>query len=239
MYKNPNKTVHFKDIGLVAYKTAWDYQTTLFEKAVGMKIANRRLEEGQVPTPIPNHLLMCEHPHVYTLGKSGDKQNVLLSEAELQARGAEFYPINRGGDVTYHGPGQVVVYPILDLENFFTDIHRYLRTLEEAVIQALGGFGIDAGRVEGLTGVWIGYQNPPQARKICAMGVKASRWVTMHGLALNVNTDLSYFEHIIPCGINDKQVASMASELGHPIAPEPVKEALMFALGQTFAMDLT
>ena len=205
-----NKKVQLQDLGNKDYKETWDYQESIFKEIVDLKIANRR-NETTVETP--NHFLFVEHPHVYTLGKSGDFSNLLLSEEQLAAKGATFYKINRGGDITYHGPGQIVGYPILDLENFFTDIHKYLRFLEEAIILTLKEYGLDATRSEGETGVWLGV-GTPFARKICAMGVRASRWVTMHGFALNANADLGYFDNIIPCGIRGKAVTSMQVELG-------------------------
>jgi lipoyl(octanoyl) transferase len=205
-----NKVVEIQELGWQAYPNAWDYQEQLFQKIVGIKLANRTAEK---PEPTPNYLLWVTHPHVYTLGKSGSIDNLLLSEAQLAQKGATFHKINRGGDITYHGPGQVVGYPILDLENFFTDIHKYLRYLEEAIILTIQEYGLEATRSEGETGVWLGV-GTPFARKICAMGVRASRWVTMHGLALNVNVDLGYFDHIIPCGIKGKAVTSLHVELG-------------------------
>lgn len=205
-----NKTIQLQDLGKKDYKETWEYQEQLFKGIVDLKIQNRR-EETNIPTP--NYLLFVEHPHVYTLGKSGDLENLLLSEKQLEAKGATFYKINRGGDITYHGPGQIVGYPILDLENFFSDIHKYLRFLEEAIILTLAEYGIESGRSEGETGVWLGV-GTPFARKICAMGVRASRWVTMHGFALNVNADLGYFDNIIPCGIRGKAVTSLHVELG-------------------------
>ena len=232
-----NKKVVFEDLGLIDYQLAWNYQEEIFKKTVALKIANRKLTE-KLQQPTPNYLLFCEHPHVFTLGKSGDLNNLLLKEDDLQAINAAFYHINRGGDITYHGPGQIVGYPILDLDNFFTDIHRYLRLLEEAVIKTLADFDINAGRIEGLTGVWIGADNPVTARKICALGVKASRWVTMHGFAFNINTDLSYFHHIVPCGIKDKDVTSLAAELGHNPNISEVKEKLLRHLADSFKMEL-
>ena len=205
-----NKQIQLQDLGIKDYKATWEYQEDLFKAIVDLKIKNRR-EETAIPTP--NYLLFVEHPHVYTLGKSGDLSNLLLSEKQLEEKGATFYKINRGGDITYHGPGQIVGYPILDLENFFTDIHQYLRFLEEVVILTLADYGLDCSRSEGETGVWLGV-GTPFARKICAMGVRASRWVTMHGFALNVNADLGYFDHIIPCGIRGKAVTSLQVELG-------------------------
>ena len=205
-----NKKVVLQDLGYRDYKETWDYQEALFKEIVDLKIKNRR-ENTQLPTP--NHFLFVEHPHVYTLGKSGDISNLLVDEAMLQEKGATFYKINRGGDITYHGPGQVVGYPILDLDNFFTDIHKYLRFLEEMVILTLADYGLKAQRSDGETGVWLDV-GTPFARKICAMGVRASRWVTMHGFALNVNADLGYFDLMIPCGIKDKAVTSLNVELG-------------------------
>lgn len=205
-----NTTIQFQDLGKKDYKETWLYQEELFKQIVDLKIQNRNLE---CPKETPNYFLYVEHPHVYTLGKSGDLSNLLLSEKQLEAKGATFYKINRGGDITYHGPGQIVGYPILDLENFFTDIHKYLRFLEEAIILTLAEYQIIGTRSEGETGVWLGV-GTPFVRKICAMGVRASRWVTMHGFALNVNVDLGYFDNIIPCGIRGKAVTSLNVELG-------------------------
>lgn len=205
-----NKKVQLQDLGLKDYKTTWEYQEELFKGIVDLKIRNRR-EELDLETP--NYFLFVEHPHVYTLGKSGDLENLLLSEKQLEAKGATFYKINRGGDITYHGPGQIVGYPILDLDNFFTDIHKYLRFLEEVIILTLEEYGLNCSRSEGETGVWLGV-GTPFARKICALGVRASRWVTMHGFALNVNADLGYFDNIVPCGIRGKAVTSLNVELG-------------------------
>ena len=213
-----NKKVEVQDWGLIDYKTAWDKQEAIFADTIAIKteIRNRQpaLNTGEPTEDItPNYLIFCEHPHVYTLGKSGKSENLLLDEAGLLEKQASFYPINRGGDITYHGPGQLVCYPILDLDNFFTDIHLYLRTLEEAVILTLADYGLTAGRYPGYTGVWFDADNE-RARKICALGVRCSRWVTMHGLALNVNPNLDYFGNIVPCGIDDKAVTSMQEELG-------------------------
>ncbi len=205
-----NRDVIFRDLGHMDYQEAWDLQEQLFSEIVSRKTANR---SGVDVAPTPNYLLFVEHPHVYTLGKSGDLSNLLLNESQLAAKGARFYKINRGGDITYHGPGQLVGYPILDLENFFTDIHKYLRLLEEAIILTLGEYGLQGVRSPGETGVWLDV-GTPFARKICAMGVRASRWVTMHGFALNVNADLGYFDNIIPCGIRGKGVTSLHVELG-------------------------
>ncbi len=208
-----NRDVIFRDLGHMDYQEAWDLQEQLFSEIVARKTANR---SGLEVAPTPNYLLFVEHPHVYTLGKSGDLSNLLLNESQLAAKGARFYKINRGGDITYHGPGQLVGYPILDLENFFTDIHKYLRLLEEAIILTLGDYGLKGVRSPGETGVWLDV-GTPFARKICAMGVRASRWVTMHGFALNVNADLGYFDNIIPCGIRGKGVTSLHVELGRTL----------------------
>lgn len=205
-----NKTLKIQDLGYKDYKQVWDYQEELFNGIVQIKTENRNLE---TPKPTPNYFLFVEHPHVYTLGKSGDMSNLLLSEEQLKVKGATFYKINRGGDITYHGPGQIVGYPILDLDNFFTDIHKYLRLLEESIILTLSDYGLKSERSQGETGVWLDV-GTPFARKICAMGVRASRWVTMHGFALNVNADLGYFDNIIPCGIRGKAVTSLNVELG-------------------------
>jgi len=205
------------------YATAWKYQTRLYDSLLAIKAANRNLPENE-QRQTSNYLLFCEHPHVFTLGKSGDEKNLLVKPEALADMGATFHHINRGGDITYHGPGQIVVYPVIDLENFFTDIHRYMRTLEESVILTLKDFGISSGRIAGLTGVWLG--EGTQARKICALGVKTSRWVTLHGLAFNVNADLNYFRYIVPCGIADKPVTSMQKELGKEMNVEEVSVVL-------------
>lgn len=214
MNANQNKATTFIDLGLKDYKEAWDFQTGLFEKTIAAKSENRSLSPDKQKLT-GNYIIFCEHPHVYTLGKSGKESNLLVSKEELSSLQASYYHINRGGDITYHGPGQLVCYPILDLENFFTDIHVYMRSLEEAVIRTLVEFNIQAGRIQGLTGVWVNPGSEKNARKICAMGVKTSRWVTMHGMALNVNARLEYFENIVACGIEDKSVTSMEKELGH------------------------
>ena len=214
--------VVFQDLGLIDYKEAWDYQEKRFNEILDVKKNNRK-ENRQDPTL--SYLLFCEHPHVYTLGKSGDENNLLVNEEYLKSRGATFYKINRGGDITYHGPGQIVGYPILDLDNFFTDIHKYLRYLEEAVILTLADYGIESTRSDGETGVWLDVGRE-KARKICALGVRSSRWVTMHGFAFNVNCDLSYFGNIIPCGIVDKSVTSMQKELGKEVDMQEVQQKL-------------
>jgi len=219
-----NKQLIIKELGLKDYKETWDYQEDLFAKTVALKVQNKK-QATYLPTP--NHFLFVEHPHVFTLGKSGNLDHLLVSEAVLREKEASFYKINRGGDITYHGPGQIVGYPILDLENFFTDIHKYLRLLEETVILTLAEYGITATRSPGETGVWLDV-GTPFARKICAMGVRASRWVTMHGFALNVNTDLGYFDLMIPCGIKGKSVTSMTAELkGIPQDMAVVKTRLL------------
>nr|WP_188598609.1 lipoyl(octanoyl) transferase LipB [Polaribacter pacificus] len=228
-----NKTVHIQDLGTKDYQETWDYQTALLQEIVDLKIANRK---AQIDLQTPNHFLFVEHPHVYTLGKSGDLSNLLLNEAQLAAKGASFYKINRGGDITYHGPGQLVGYPILDLENFFTDIHKYLRLLEDVIIKTLAEYGIESERSKGETGVWLGV-GTPFARKICAMGIRTSRWVTMHGFALNVNANLGYFDNIIPCGIKGKAVTSMEAELGKKIPLEEVKEKILKHFKTAFEVE--
>ncbi|PPL00667.1 lipoyl(octanoyl) transferase LipB [Parapedobacter indicus] len=229
-----NKRVTFQDWGRVDYQDAWDRQETLFAEVIAQKSANR---VNGTTRPTANYLVFTEHPHVYTLGKSGKPENLLLDETGLVEKQAAFYKINRGGDITYHGPGQIVGYPILDLDNFFTDIHLYLRTLEEAVIRTLADYGIAAGRYPGYTGVWLDADND-RARKICALGVRASRWVTMHGFAFNVNADLAYFDHIVPCGIDDKDVTSMQRELGAPQDMDAVKNLLKGHIAKLFEMEL-
>lgn len=229
-----NKKVTFVDWGLIDYQLAWEKQEKIFEQIVSLKTKNRA-ENLQQETP--NYLVFCEHMHVYTLGKSGHPENLLLDEQGLAEKQATYYKINRGGDITYHGPGQIVGYPILDLENFFTDIHLYLRTLEEAVILTLAEYGIIAGRYPGYTGVWLDADNE-KARKICAMGVRCSRWVTMHGFAFNVNSDLDYFKNIVPCGIDDKEVTSLQQELGKKLDMEEVKTKLKKHLVELFKMQL-
>ncbi|MGJ1204687.1 lipoyl(octanoyl) transferase LipB [Sphingobacterium lactis] len=230
-----NKQVQFIDWGLLDYQEAWDKQEEIFAKTLAIKSDNR-INNTSVSTP--NYLIFTEHPHVYTLGKSGHMEYLLLDEEGLKEKEATFYKINRGGDITYHGPGQIVGYPILDLDNFFTDIHLYLRTLEEAIILTLADYGIEAGRYPGYTGVWLDPDNE-KARKICAMGVRASRWVTMHGFAFNVNADLNYFGNIVPCGIDDKDVTSMERELGRKLDLEEVKSKLKQHIATLFAMELT
>jgi lipoyl(octanoyl) transferase len=229
-----NKKIQLLDLGNKDYKDTWEYQEKLFKQIVDLKILNRN-SNSQLPTP--NFFLYVEHPHVYTLGKSGDFSNLLLSEKQLTEKGATFYKINRGGDITYHGPGQIVGYPILDLENFFTDIHKYLRFLEEAIILTLAEYGLKTERSPGETGVWFDV-GTPFARKICALGVRASRWVTMHGFALNVNADLGYFDNIIPCGIRGKAVTSMHVELGRELNEEEVKQKIIKHFSVLFESEI-
>lgn len=230
-----NKQIIVKDLGHKDYKETWEYQESLFEEIVELKRKNRA-ENTDLPTP--NYFLFVEHPHVYTLGKSGHIENLLIDEAALAKKGASFYKINRGGDITYHGPGQIVGYPIIDLENFFTDIHKYLRSLEEVIIRTLADYGIKGERSEGETGVWLDV-GTPFARKICAMGVRASRWVTMHGFALNVNTDLGYFDNIIPCGIRGKSVTSLNVELSkEKVDTEEVKIYILKHFEEIFGVSI-
>ncbi|WP_299522274.1 lipoyl(octanoyl) transferase LipB [uncultured Lutibacter sp.] len=221
------------DLGLKDYNETWSCQEEFFKEVVDIKIDNRK---NNLSTKTPNYFLFVEHPHVYTLGKNGDLNNLLLNEEQLKAKGATFYKINRGGDITYHGPGQIVGYPILDLENFFTDIHKYLRFLEEVIIKTLADYGIKSERSEGETGVWLDV-GTPFARKICALGVRASRWVTMHGFALNVNTNLGYFDHIIPCGIKGKAVTSLELELNRKVPLDEVKEKILKHFTELFEVE--
>ena len=232
-----NKKVEFRDLGKMDYQEAWEYQEKIFAEIVAQKIKNRNLPPDQQEAT-PNYLLFVEHPHVYTLGKSGKPENLLLDDAGLEQQQATYYKINRGGDITYHGPGQLVGYPILDLDNFFTDIHKYLRLLEEGIIRTLAEYGKEAGRIEGLTGVWLDHLEKKNPRKICALGVKSSRWVTMHGFAFNLNADLSYFGHIIPCGIDDKAVTSLHLELGKPVDETEAKNKVKKHLIELFEMEL-
>lgn len=229
--------VKFIDLGLIDYKQAWDYQEKLFNEIVQIKINNRNLPSAQ-QLPTNNYLIFCEHPHVYTLGNSGDEKHLLINQKQLEQKQASYYKINRGGDITYHGPGQIVGYPILDLDNFFTDIHKYLRFLEEMTIRTLDEYGIKSYRSKGETGVWLDADNPLKARKICAMGVRASRWVTMHGFALNVNVDLNYFNNIVPCGIPDKAIASMDKEIGEVLNKTEVKTKLKKHFADLFECEL-
>ena len=228
------QTAYFKDIGLIEYKEAWLFQEKIFNEILEIKSKNRN-EGAEIITK--NHLIFCEHPHVYTLGNSGNKENLLVNEEYLKSRGASFYKTNRGGDITYHGPGQIVGYPIFDLDSFFNDIGKYLRFLEEVVILTLKEYGLSGERSKGETGVWLDV-GKPTARKICAMGIKTSRWVSMHGFAFNLNTDLSYFENIIPCGINDKKVTSLEKEIGHKIDIDHAKLLLKSNLERVFDLKL-
>ena len=223
------KYLQFEDLGLMRYKPCWDYQEEIFKNLISQKIARRDGLDKKEPesSPYPtSRLLFVEHPHVLTLGRSGDAENVIVSPARLAELGVDYFPTNRGGDITYHGPGQLVAYPILDLDQYFTDIHKYLRFLEEAVIKTCAEFGVEAGRIDGLTGVWVDIDSGPQARKICAFGVKASRWVTMHGLAFNVDSDLDFFDLIVPCGIKDRGVTSLTREVGRKVSLSEVKPLL-------------
>lgn len=231
-----NKNVRLINKGLIDYKECWAFQTDIFDAIIQKKISIRKGETESVVTD--NFLLFCEHPHVYTLGKTGEKSNLLLDEELLKEKKATYYHINRGGDITYHGPGQLVGYPIFDLDNFFTDINKYLRLLEEAVILTLRDYNIKSGRVDGLTGVWIDGDDPVKARKICALGVKLSRWVTMHGFALNVNTNLNYFSYVVPCGIVGKDVTSIEKELGEPQDLKEVQEKLTLHLSLLFGFKI-
>jgi len=230
-----NKIVQLQDLGHKDYKEVWEYQEQLFQEIIDIKIMNRREERVD---ETPNHLLLVEHPHVYTLGKSGDVENLLLNEQQLKAKGATFYKINRGGDITYHGPGQIVGYPILDLENFFTDIHKYLRLLEEVIILTMADYGLAGTRSPGETGVWLDV-GTPLARKICAMGVRASRWVTMHGFAFNANVNLGYFDNIVPCGIRGKGVTSLNVELGvERVNEQELKNKILVHFSNIFEAQL-
>jgi lipoyl(octanoyl) transferase len=232
--------VIFKDLGIISYRQAWDYQQELLQQAIDTKRQNRDLKEGSLPLlDVWHYLLFCQHPPVYTLGRSGSSEHLLLNEEGLQQKGIEFFKINRGGDITYHGPGQIVGYPIFDLDEFFTDVHRYVRFIEEAIIRTLAEYGLEALRIEEYTGVWLPATGALPKRKICAIGVHLSRWVTMHGFAFNINTDLNYFNHIIPCGINDsdKAVTSLAQELGRKVDEEEVKEKLKRHFAALFGFE--
>ena len=228
-----NRKILLSDLANKDYKEAWDFQSELLQEIVDIKINNRR---NNLQKATKNHFLFVEHPHVYTLGKSGDLNNLLLNEKQLEEKGATFYKINRGGDITYHGPGQIVGYPILDLENFFTDIHKYLRFLEETIILTIAEYGIEGSRSPGETGVWLDV-GTPFARKICAMGIRSSRWVTMHGFALNANVNLGYFDNIIPCGIRGKAVTSMEAELNRKVDLEEVKIKILKHFKTLFEVD--
>jgi lipoyl(octanoyl) transferase len=230
-----NKVVEFSDLGLIPYKQAWDYQMQLFQGIIDLKLRNRDLPESEHQLT-SNHLLFCEHPPVYTLGKTGMLENLLLNNEKLKEKNIEFFHINRGGDITFHGPGQLTGYPIFDLDNFDTDIIKFMRMMEDAIIQVIAEYGLKGGRIEGLTGVWLDADNPAKARKICAMGVHTSRWVTMHGFGLNIHTDMSYFNYIVPCGIEDKSVTSMEKELG-PVNKEEVKLIVREKFAQVFGFN--
>jgi lipoyl(octanoyl) transferase len=232
--KDMKREVHLRDLGVLDYQTVWDLQHDLFQQAIDTKIHNRR---NQTKTPTTNHFLLVEHNPVITLGKFGSADHLLTSKAELEAKGISFFKIDRGGDITYHGPGQIVGYPILDLDHFFTDIHKYLRLLEQVIIDTLADFEIIATRSQGETGVWLDV-NTPFARKICAMGIRASRWVTMHGFSLNVNTNLSHFDHIVPCGIHGKQVTSIAQELAKEVSLSEVKKRITHHFQKQFDATL-
>lgn len=231
------QTVKFYDLGLIDYKEAWDLQERELAETVRLKVANRELplEEQSAPR---HRLFFCEHPHVFTLGKSGAEEHLLADAAKLKEIGATYYKINRGGDITYHGPGQLVGYPIFDLDHFFNDIHKYLRLLEESIILTCADYGLTAGRIEGLTGVWLDIEKGNDARKICAFGVRCSRWVTMHGFAFNVNSDLDFFNRIVPCGITDKGVTSLQAELGREVDMEEVKLKVLLHMQELFAFQV-
>lgn len=234
-------TVHFKDLGHIEYGDAWQMQEGLMQEGLAIKAAryNNTPPSGKgSDAKTSHHLLFCTHPHVLTLGKSGLMENLLLNDERLKALGISFYKTNRGGDITYHGPGQIVGYPVLDLERFFTDLGRYMRSLEEVIIRTLAAYGIEAGRLKGATGVWLDADTPGKERKICAMGVRCSRWMTIHGFALNVNTDLKYFGYIVPCGISDKKVTSMRQELGHEVGEEEVKALLKKEFAAVFECEV-
>jgi lipoyl(octanoyl) transferase len=234
------ETIFFQDLGIVAYNVAWDYQETLMKANLDAKAQwyNTPDLERVAAADTVHHLLFCEHPHVYTLGKSGHIENLLINNARLQELEVTFSKTNRGGDITYHGPGQVVGYPILDLERYYTDLGKYMRSLEEVIIRMLAQYGIVAGRLPGATGVWLDPDDKRNARKICAMGVRCSRWVTMHGFALNVNTDLNYFNYIVPCGITDKSVTSMQKELGRVVDEDEVKQRLVVEFSKVFESEI-
>ncbi|PCJ81634.1 MAG: lipoyl(octanoyl) transferase [Bacteroidetes bacterium] len=234
------KKLQFEDLGTMRYKACWDYQEVVFKEVIARKIDRRNAESEEAKSLLPlptSRLLFVEHPHVLTLGKSGNAENVLVNPARLAEMGVDYFPINRGGDITYHGPGQLVAYPILDLDQYFTDIHKYLRFLEEGVIRTCEDFGVEAGRIEGLTGVWVDIEAGSAARKICAFGVKCSRWVTMHGLAFNIDSDLNFFDLIVPCGIKDRGVTTLSKEVGRKITLAEVKPLLKKHLQELFGWE--
>jgi lipoyl(octanoyl) transferase len=229
------KKVHFEDLGLIDFQAAWDFQTEKFNEIVQRKLDNRNLPQSEQKKQ-EHWLIFCEHPHVYTLGRNGKEEHLLLNSQALLEKNAEFVKINRGGDITYHGPGQIVAYPLLDLDDFFTDIGRYIRYLEEMVIRTLAEYEIESGRIAGQSGVWLD-ADKASARKICAVGVHLSRWTTMHGFAFNINTNLEYFSNIIPCGITDKAVTSLEKELGRKIEIEEVKRKLLKHFQELFELE--
>jgi lipoyl(octanoyl) transferase len=230
--------VIIEDIGNTEYGEAWKQQEALMQQGLEIK-SERYKNPGTATEAIKNYLLLCQHPHVYTLGKSGAMENLLINNQRMKELGVTFYKTNRGGDITYHGPGQMIAYPVLDLEQFFTDLGKYMRSLEESIILTLKEFGIEAGRLKGSTGVWLDPHDPFKARKICAMGVRCSRWITIHGLALNMNADLQFFDYIIPCGIKDKAVTSMEKELGHKVDEEAVKKIFLEKFAVVFDLEYT
>lgn len=232
------KDIIVKDLGKIEYGTAWELQEQCMKEGLDIKSERFKDSTYQQETPIAHHLFLCQHPHVYTLGKSGVIENLLINDQRMKDLEVTFYKTNRGGDITYHGPGQMVAYPVLDLEQFYTDLGKYMRALEEAIILTLQDYGITSGRLEGSTGVWLDADVPGKARKICAMGVRSSRWMTMHGLALNVNTDLQFFNYIVPCGIVDKGVTSMAKELGKPVDEEEVKQKFIQKFAEVFEVNI-
>lgn len=234
------QTIHFSNWGNIEYGQAWERQEALLSEALELKRLFNNLPAGERPTapPTQHHLVFCEHPAVYTLGKSGHMENLLVNDSRLQELNVSFYKTNRGGDITFHGPGQIVGYPIFDLEKFFTDLGRYMRSLEEIIIEVIARYGLKGERLPGATGVWLDSAIPGKARKICAMGVRCSRWVTIHGFALNVNTDLRYFDYIVPCGIGDKGVTSMQQELGYAVDEDEVRGLLQAAFGRIFEASI-
>lgn len=231
-------TIFVEDLGEIEYGEAWDFQESLMRKGLDIKSERFRHPDKVPQSEIQNYLLLCDHPHVYTLGKSGVIEHLLINNQRMKELDVSFYKTNRGGDITYHGPGQLVAYPILDLEQFFTDLGRYMRSLEEVIIQMLGEYGIESGRLPGSTGVWLDPEATGKQRKICAMGVRSSRWMTIHGLALNINTNLEYFDYIVPCGISDKGVTSMEKEIGRTLNEEEVKKVFLEKFAEVFEAEL-